>query len=433
MSKELKKIFVLSVAAGLLLTLFFQAAAHFGGFGQWRGYQRQYNKLRASQKQAPIAVGVRELQPQQNNAKQRCVTCHLGTVLEHAPQKPFTKHPKVDCPLAIEQQGCTFCHRGEPHALTVKEAHGLDQKSRRRVLDWQGGADRQTYLQAGCASCHYRRENGVLKYSEAIVPAVAAGEQIFFEQGCSFCHQIDGLYNAKQNAPSLSRVGLKYPRPELLAILLKPRSLNPSSPMPPLSLSLEKQKELVTFLLAQTTKSEAGRKILLTDHFATEEVSYPNPATGARWLLRAGCAGCHVIGEKDNGVVDLRRVGWYRSEEELANILDEPTKYFAGTLMARLELPVPLKESIVQYLALQQRPYPTTAAAMWQQVCGKCHSENRDPKSVVLAKTPPSLNLTREKFEETVRNGRSRTAMIGWGRMFGPRFISELYQHKGEK
>lgn len=367
---------------------------------------------------------------------ERCPSCHLGALLG-GPRIGGRegRHPPIACALAPGRDGvgCVACHGGDPlRAAPTEAAH-------RRLLDRSGETlARARRLEPGCASCHEQRgATRVLAYDERVVPTVAAGLRLYLEDGCPSCHRLARVYRATAGGPSLDGVGARRTRAELLVRLREPQRASPGSPMPPSSREAHELEALAAFLLAQreAPAADLASPPGLGDHFPREslELSSASAAAGALWARRLGCAGCHRLGEADAGVPDLRLVGWYASGEELLLSLREPGRRFPGGHMPRYELELPplLSASLLEYLALQRAPLPSSPEEVLRGVCLRCHGARgeRDPKAVVLARRPPALTPAppRERFLETVVKGRAGSAMAPWGRALSRPFVESLH------
>jgi mono/diheme cytochrome c family protein len=429
-----------AVAASVGVLLLLGALVGRLGGDEWEALQRRYNQLQERSGRRTIAPGIRSIRPAASG-EQRCVSCHLGVALPDAHGPPFQAHPGLACSVDPSRVGCVACHRGEPLRLTAAAAHGLDRRSPRRLLGWRAGRRRRRLMmQAGCAQCHLDRRRGLLRYDREAVPEVAAGMDMFVSQGCPACHRVAGVYCAAENGPALSRVGRRLPPAAIRRRILRPRAANAVSPMPPTGLAGRDVDRLVLFLSAQVgVENELGssakwsmtsRRPRLAEHLGLE-VAAPGPAVGALWVRSAGCAGCHRVGRRDGGVVDLQHVGWTATAEEIRQALRRPRDRFTGSYMPRLDLPGAVEESILAFLA-RKAPLPSTPGRILREVCGRCHGKTRDPRWVVLGRAPPDLRrsgrpVPRRLFVETVRAGRSGSAMAPWGRVLSPRFIETIY------
>ena len=434
--------YAIAFAAGLALVVLGSWVQQRLWPAEWKAHQRAYNQLRSASGMEPIELGIRSIVAA--GQEERCVTCHLGTVMQGFDTPPLQPHPRTACALPVQVQGCTGCHGGEPLRLTREGAHGIAPDARRALTDGTDRAHRSCRIQAGCATCHVSRTAGVLRYDQDKAPEVSAGMQVYLSQGCPACHRIAGVFNAVERGPSLTGIALRRSRGFLSAAVLSPRSLMPSSPMPPLVCSDEERQALLAFLEAQIGPERepgCGRACAMQatevhpgvlDHMDEPLPQTANPAAGAWWARKLGCRGCHRLASSEPGVPDLTRVGWYRSEAQLRTLLRDPSKQMPATFMPALNVPQPVFESIVAWLVLQKSPLPSTPVEVLRQVCRRCHGPVRDPKTVVLSVQPPRLDgrkatLPRDKFIEKASGGVEGTAMPPWGRMLGAAFLGAIH------
>jgi mono/diheme cytochrome c family protein len=417
----MRRLLLICVGLGALLALAGDLLVRRLALTEWRGVQRRYNEQQRREALPSIAEGIRAVDGP--HGPERCVTCHLGTVLPDAHDPPFSAHPTLPCTEPLHRLGCVSCHGGVPLALTRARAHGLEPAfAASRLLP---AAQRQ----AGCAvrGCHGRVSHGVLTYDGA-AEEVALGLELFLARGCPACHRLDGVYHASaESGPSLSGVGARLSRSALAE-----RLAHPTPPMPPVEPG-QGLDRLLLLLQAQRQPDPRDRPSpRLLDHFPAAELpSSPSPAAGALWARRLGCAGCHRLGPADAGVPDLRHVAWTTTAEDLRESLLHPERRFPGTRMPALGANETLVESLVQYLALQRVPLPSSPPAVFAEVCARCHGVRRDPRHVVLSRRPPllekDLRLSREAFVETAARGRKGTAMAAWGKALPPAFLGQIY------
>lgn len=428
----MRRLFLVCVGIGALAALLGSFAVRRLALTEWRGVQREYNERQRGQGLPTIAEGIRAVDGP--GGPERCVTCHLGTVLPDAHASPFQAHPDLSCTEPLTRLGCVGCHRGEPLALTRAGAHGLEPPfDAKRLLP-------RAQRQAGCATagCHRREVHGALRYDARIVPDLARGLELFIARGCPACHRLDGVYHGSEAGPRLAGVAARLTRAALLEQLRRP---NP--PMPPVELAQPAIERLVLLLQAQTALDSNRPAPRLLDHFPPRPRLAPDdaprierpgaaaPAVGALWARRLGCAGCHRLGPGDSGVPDLRHVAWTTTAEELRESLREPGRRFPGTRMPPLEASDVIFDSVVQYLELQRVPLPSSPSAVLAEVCARCHGKTRDPRHVVLSRRPPILQggalPTREAFIETASRGRKGSAMAAWGRALSPVFLGQIH------
>jgi mono/diheme cytochrome c family protein len=145
-----------------------------------------------------------------------------------------------------------------------------------------------------------------------------------------------------------------------------------------------------------------------------------------------GCAGCHSLSSTEAGVPDLTRVGWYRSEGQLRDMLRDPRKTIPATWMPMFNVPEPIVESLVAWLVLQKVPLPSSPKEVFRDVCRRCHGRDRDAKVVVMSKRPPTLegrkgSVPRQRFIDAATKGVEGTAMPPWGRMLSGPFLGAIH------
>jgi mono/diheme cytochrome c family protein len=201
--------------------------------------------------------------------------------------------------------------------------------------------------------------------------------------------------------------------------------------MPPVGLPAAELDALVSLLQAQTAEDRGAPSPRLLEHFDQPLPAASGPAVGAMWARRLGCVGCHRLGQNDGGVPDLRHVAWTTTADQLQQTLRRPGRRFPGTLMPPLQAPTVIVDSVVSYLELQKVPLPSAPAAVFRQVCGRCHGQQRDARWVVLSRSPPLLEprprIERAAFIDTAARGREGTAMPTWGRVLSRGFLGQIY------
>jgi mono/diheme cytochrome c family protein len=268
--------------------------------------------------------------------------------------------------------------------------------------------------------------------------------RLFLSRGCAACHRINGVFNASEQAPDLTRIALSRSREAIDRILIDPRVDSPSSPMPAMAGPDADRNTLIAFLLAQIgperergcsaacVQLSVSARPSVVAHFSDDLPQKPNPALGALWARRVGCGGCHRLAADEPGVPDLTRVAWFRAETHLRRVLRDPREVMPNTWMPAFGLPEPLVESMVQWLNLQKAPLPSTPKDVFQAVCRRCHGRDRDSRVVVLSRLPPMLegriaSIARERFVDMATKGVEGTAMAPWGRLVSPAFLGAIY------
>ncbi|OGR82516.1 MAG: hypothetical protein A2901_00420 [Elusimicrobia bacterium RIFCSPLOWO2_01_FULL_54_10] len=209
------------LALGLFLLVLYQ-----DHFREWKPYQRKYKEKQVEELKNRIAAGdekVKEaLSEELNSVKKRapeikqilagdlhrvdrCITCHQGmdSLANPALINDFADHPFAAPKNAIhaahpfEKYGCTVCHDGQGLATTFNDAAHMPTSPEQKA-DWKKKHDWEVIeyweepmkagpmIYASCSKCHEAHPN---------VPGmkiVKEGKQIFFDNGCIGCHQVNG-------------------------------------------------------------------------------------------------------------------------------------------------------------------------------------------------------------------------------------------------
>lgn len=136
-------------------------------------------------------------------------------------------------------------------------------------------------------------------------PRIARGRLLFEQLGCPNCHSVRGLGGVV--GPDLTLVGLRRPDTAWLAAHLDdPRSIVPTSPMPPFPLEGERKSDLVAFLLS------LGNDLRYTPR--------------APRLYAERCTACHRLGgEGGTYGPNLDRVGRVRTAAYVHQYVESPT------------------------------------------------------------------------------------------------------------
>ena len=426
-SSRRKILISLAILGSIGVTALFAGARH-----EWKDWQGKYNALRREHGLGEISIAVRSLHTEVG--EERCCTCHLGTVIAPETLPPFETHPELSCTLPLSKQGCSTCHRGDPRAVDSEAAHARRGFGKASLLGGQTSMDQRFLTQAGCAACHASREDGSLHYSSRIVPDIAEGMRLYIAQGCPSCHRIEGLYHAPDRGPDLTRIGERRNIDSLYAVLRSPTPSMLASSMPPVRMREDELRQLSLFLSAQLgpnpAKASNARSISLAEEILEPTPVQPSAAVGARWARLIGCDGCHKLDASEQGIIDLTRVGFFRTETELREILVHPGQELPQTVMPSFELPDSVAESIVLWLVGQRAPLPSAPTELFQNVCAPCHSDPQDQGVRMLRTTPPVLdksNIDRERFINVAFEGVPHTAMSAWGKLVSRALLGAMY------
>ncbi|HTX19698.1 MAG TPA: c-type cytochrome [Bacteroidota bacterium] len=287
----------------------------------------------------------------------RCQTCHLGATdknMADAPQ-PFTTHSHPEL-LKIhnpEKYGCTPCHRGQGHALTVGEAHGEADPF------WETPILRGMDVYASCSACHTSRQalKGAAYFSKA--------RQTFLESGCYGCHDIDGYKNLPKIGPQLNSIPAKLQPEWVYRWIRDPKNYNPHTRMPNFKLS-EKEAGAVTAYLFSIGKESTFSLDRPKGFYAGGSASL-----GKEHVENFGCKACHVIG--DDVRVRNARGSSYDIAPELTHAagklnpdwifdwIKNPRHYNPTTKMPSLRLSDQEARDIVAYLMTMRDDRPKEA------------------------------------------------------------------------
>ena len=208
----------LLVASVLTLAALVWAALMENIFPEWRGLRLQYATIleeKASDERGRdiadrFVIGIEQNVLPHLNAIDRCITCHTGLDDPRMSDQPnpFRTHPgDILSSHPGEQFGCTVCHQGQGRATESDEAHG-------RVAHWLYPMREPEYLYASCMQCHDRETliDEVLVASDSAAPQAGLaklirGKELLEDSGCLGCHILDGRGGSL--GPDITYVGNK--------------------------------------------------------------------------------------------------------------------------------------------------------------------------------------------------------------------------------
>ncbi len=314
----------------------------------YRYYQHRFRSLiteRFGEERATaVPAGVQQLWIPAANRTDRCTTCHLGVTwagLEDVEQ-PFRSHPAE--PLAnhpIEQFGCTLCHGGQGHAVSLPDAHGWvkhweDPLLDSRLAEDYNMKDAGAFIQIKCNMCHrYDRET-------AGADLINRGKQLINDKGCRACHTING--RGGRVGPDLTAIGDKSPEQydydRLTTLptafswqvehLKSPKSYSPDTVMPDFGFTTEDAQSLALLLMSwRDTELPAS----LIPGAQLKDLPTPEEAERER-LMREGegqffvektCFICHDVSSL--GIYSATKIG-----PDLALAVEDAPRRFGRTL-----------------------------------------------------------------------------------------------------
>lgn len=296
-------------------------------FSEWRHYQHGYlrmirNRSDANTLQRHFQGGIQQIWLPELGVTDRCTSCHVGLKeagLTNVGTQPFRKHPAI--PHAIDQFGCTVCHRGQGAATTVAEAHNS-------TLAWEQPILPAKYIESSCGECHRGSVPGT--------PQLTQGRQLLSRYGCVHCHTVkrpDGsTMKPTDDPPSLSHIADKTSREWVYAWLKDPQAYATTATMPNFKLSDDDARDMSAFLIANSTPLP-GDTATLTAKPASD------PAAGPSLYGESFCASCHAVQNAAGNLVggdvgpELTRVGSKVKPEWLQAWLRSPRVYDAETAM----------------------------------------------------------------------------------------------------
>ena len=314
----------------LLVSLAIAPAKNF--FSQWRHYQHSYlrlvrNRSDAVTLQRHFEGGIQQIWLPDLGVVDRCTSCHVGqkeASLIDVSTQPFRKHPVI--PHAIDQFGCTLCHRGQGPATTVSEAHNS-------TLAWEQPILPAKYIESSCGQCHRGPVPGA--------PQLNQGRSLLSRYGCVHCHTVKlpggGTMKPADDPPSLSHIGDKTSREWIYAWLKDPQAYAATATMPNFKLSDDDTRDISAFLVANSVPI-AGDTLTIAEKAAAD------PAAGASLYGESFCASCHAVQNAAGNLVggdigpELTRVGSKVKPEWLQAWLKNPRIYDSGTQMPHYRL-----------------------------------------------------------------------------------------------
>ncbi len=296
-------------------------------FSQWRHYQHNYlkmvrNRSDAVTLQRHFEGGIQQIWLPDLGVVDRCTSCHVGqkeASLIDVSTQPFRRHPVI--PHAIDQFGCTLCHRGQGPATTVTEAHNS-------TLAWEQPILPAKYIESSCGQCHRGPLPGT--------PQLNQGRNLLSRYGCVHCHTVKlpdgGTMKAADDPPSLSHIADKTSREWIYAWLKDPQAYAPTATMPNFKLTDDDVRDISAFLIANSTP-------IAGDTITIAQKAPPDPAAGGSLYGESFCASCHAVQNAAGNLVggdigpELTRVGSKVKPEWLQAWLKNPRTYDPGTGM----------------------------------------------------------------------------------------------------
>jgi mono/diheme cytochrome c family protein len=298
----------LSISSLATLALLIGAAGSENYLSEWRGIQREYQRILLSKAEDEAEVKsarafdieIRQIVVPDLGSVDRCITCHLGLDDPRmaSESQPFAAHPGPFLQdHEMEKYGCTSCHLGQGRATSRREAH-----AREGEVFWDRPLLPKPFTQSSCGVCH---DPEYLGSRGAVV--LARGFELFRAEGCLGCHKLGG--RGGPLGPALDGTGDKgkhaYPFAHVsgekqvwnwhLEHLRSPQEVVKDSMMPTAELEEEGIAGLVTYLLSLRSSNLTERMTPRDRYEQRYQVWHTPPLTGHE-LYQQFCFACHENG-----------------------------------------------------------------------------------------------------------------------------------------
>jgi len=437
--------------SSLLIILILTAWIRGNFFSEWKRYQNEYLKISDSlendemHQKDPLKfeIGIRQLDLEDLNRVDRCVTCHPGieNPLMINVQQPYTAHNGdylINHPL--QKYGCTICHGGQGRALEKEAAFGRAENTY-----WLFPLLDQPYIQSSCGKCHLVLfgEGSELAETEIFMK----GQQIFNREGCLGCHQARGVGGTV--GPDLTEQGEKT-RHEysfqnvrgdqtvsnwLREHFRDPEVVSPGSQMLNMNLKEEEVEALVTFTLG------LAKPDIPFEYFSVETL---NEHKGARNFIKGEslyqycCTACHGkqregknYNEYETGVPELGNRDFLsvasssfirftifngRSWRQMASWLPQ----FSGLNETEIDSAVIFirnsKQTNSSYNAVSEiNGNIQKGRSLYNYECSMCHGDSGEGSIALPLNNSDFLKVASDRFiYYTISDGRYNTAMPSW-------------------
>lgn len=172
-----------------------------------------------------------------------------------------------------------------------------------------------------------------------------AGEQLYVDMRCNVCHAIQG--EGGLIGPSLTIVGDRRKRIQILTHLQDPQGTVPYSIMPDFRLSDEEVEDLTEYLL--TLKVAEAQVIALRTAQAVNIDDIEDP--GEKIYVQRNCNLCHALNGRGAPVgPDLSNIGKRRDTEWLTKHLESPKAAFSKSIMPKVSFTDEDIQTLTEYL-----------------------------------------------------------------------------------
>ncbi len=368
--------------------------------------------------------------------QEHCLTCHpQGREVILTSKPPSMKeHPNIN-PHSIDELGCTGCHLGEGMARDLVISHGVPGMGARKVL---AGED----LQASCYRCHE------LKLLAGAKKAWD-GFQVFSQNACDTCHNIDGLEGSMGGGgygPDLTQVGSFLGLKQIQGSIENPKANLENSIMPKFPLSPSQIKSISYFLKSRVgepfNETPMVKKARIKEQaLVRAKEKRKIPVLTKDLLRKKKCLACHKFREEDGQIgPDLTFIGYMREEVYIQNFLDNPGKEIPGAIMPWVSMTKEEEKKIVRSLHEKNEEYPLQgmeAKHLYMELCQRCHAAQGDGFGIIqpnLANFPRAFwknaeffkRIPDERILKSIEKGIPGTSMPPHGELLGQKAIDSL-------
>jgi cytochrome c2 len=260
----------------------------------------------------------------------RCQTCHVAINREgfEAEANPFKTHPhrnEIFGSHPIAEFGCTTCHGGEGRATQIKgKPMGEGDFVHGFAKHWKHPLLRKEQVQSSCTKCHL--DQWELPHADVS----QKGKKLFWNLGCTGCHNVKGIQNPPKVGPSLENVASKVNQEWLMSWIKEPKSYLPHTKMPQAPLDILETGQI---------EKVAAYILDVSEEYKFPFGSYPggSAALGAKTFEKVGCYGCHTLGERGTNLAPaLDRIAEKTTASWIFNWIQDPQSYNAEARMPRL-------------------------------------------------------------------------------------------------
>ena len=421
----------------------------------WETYQKNYpdilsqNSPRISGTSMAFYNEIRQVTIEKLNLVDRCTSCHLGIdnpYLRLVPQ-PYRAHPGNNISIhSTEKFGCTTCHRGTGRILEVQEI--CLQKEEETIYS-------QRYIQSACGKCHLAifDENPIHIGAEKLY----GGLKIFKREGCLGCHklrQVGGILG-----PDLTGQGTKIKASYnfrnirgkitipnwLKEHFIDPEKVSPGSAMLKFDLSESDLEDLVVFTLGLY---QPEYPLEYYSFYHLREFKKRRQITDDTQIFSLFCAACHgkngegksydrfrtgvpALNNQDFQAVASREFLEFtlmkgRSRRQMSSWSKEISGLYRQEIEKVINIVRNWRPVGPQFIEVQKQPGNLSQGKqIYASHCQFCHGEKGMNGIAPVLNNQDFLRIATHQFiYQTLKTGRSNTAMPAWSRFSAPETAS---------